>query len=107
VGTKFTTVAHLVDLPPTGGLQVTVQGRRIAIFKTEAGIFATDAECPHRGGPLSAGWVENGKVYCPLHGWEFDLRTGVCRANSERPITCFPIRISGDEVQVGIEEESA
>lgn len=102
--TEFITVARLSDLPPLGGLEVTVNGRRIAIFKTPSGLFATDAECPHKGGPLAAGWVENDKVFCPLHGWEFDLRTGECHTKSERPITCFAIRLNGEELQVSYEK---
>ncbi|OJV93951.1 MAG: hypothetical protein BGO47_00510 [Microbacterium sp. 67-17] len=34
-------------------------------------------ECPHRGSRLSQGWVENGDIVCPYHGWSFDA-TGAC-----------------------------
>ena len=39
-------------------------------------VFATSAECPHRGGPLADGLVGGDTVICPMHGFAFDLRTG-------------------------------
>lgn len=95
---EFVTVARLSDLPALGGLEVTVRGRRIVIFKTPEGLFATDAECPHKGGPLAAGWVENGKVYCPLHGWDFDLKTGLC-TTKPAAVSCYRLRKVEDDIQ--------
>ncbi|ALG89323.1 MULTISPECIES: aromatic ring-hydroxylating dioxygenase subunit alpha [Actibacterium] len=46
-------------------------------------------ECPHRAARLSQGWVENGQLVCPYHGWAFD-GTGACtripQNDPERPI---------------------
>ena len=33
--------------------------------------------CIHRGTALSLGWVTNGHITCPYHGWEYDS-TGEC-----------------------------
>lgn len=99
MATEFVTAARLEELPDFGGLEVTVKGRRMTLFKTTDGIFATESSCPHRGGPLAAGWIERGKVFCPLHGWEFDLRTGYC-PTSEKILECHKVRVQGEEVQV-------
>jgi nitrite reductase (NADH) small subunit len=64
------------DVPLFEGRSVTVDGRRIAVFRLRDGFVAVDGECPHRGGPLSDGLVADGCVTCPLHGWRFDLRSG-------------------------------
>ena len=34
-------------------------------------------ECPHRSARLSQGWVEDGCLVCPYHGWRFD-HGGAC-----------------------------
>ena len=39
--------------------------------------------CPHALGDLSKGEVVDGHVICPLHGWEFNLKTGVCKGKSK------------------------
>ena len=38
----------------------------------EASYAALDNRCPHQGGPLGEGSIENGMLRCPWHGWDFD-----------------------------------
>ena len=72
----FVRVGMGEDVPHLEGRAVTVGGRRIAVFRTEDGPRAIDAECPHMGGPLGDGLVAGGCVTCPLHGLRIDLVTG-------------------------------
>jgi len=67
-----------VDAIPLGeGRNYEVAGERIAVFRLRSGeIFAVQALCPHKNGPLADGLVGNGTVICPLHAWKFDLKTG-------------------------------
>jgi nitrite reductase [NAD(P)H] small subunit len=69
-------VCDVDDVPPGEGRAVTVEGRRVALFRAEDGWFAVDAVCPHRGGPLADGIVARRTVVCPLHERRFDLRDG-------------------------------
>jgi 3-phenylpropionate/trans-cinnamate dioxygenase ferredoxin subunit len=39
-------------------------------------LFALSGVCPHEAGDLSAGVVENGALWCPVHSSGFDCRTG-------------------------------
>ena len=69
------------------------------LFRSVDGAFhAIDDACPHRGGPLGAGYVEGHEVYCPLHGWPFDVRTGACRTMPNRPVRTHPVRVEGGRV---------
>lgn len=69
-------IGRVEDVPLLEARGVSVEGRRVAVFRTADGFRATDAECPHEGGPLADGLVGDGCVTCPLHGWRFDLATG-------------------------------
>lgn len=69
-------VGRATDVPLWEGRRVTVDGRRVAIFRTEDGLHAVNADCPHADGPLQDGLVADGCVTCPLHGLRFDLRDG-------------------------------
>ncbi|HZV72900.1 MAG TPA: Rieske 2Fe-2S domain-containing protein [Conexibacter sp.] len=69
-------VGRAADVPLWEGRRVTIDGRRIAIFRTDEGFHAVSADCPHAGGPLQDGLVADGCVTCPLHGRRFDLRSG-------------------------------
>jgi nitrite reductase (NADH) small subunit len=72
-----TKLAMIAAIPPGEGRTFQVGPRRIAVFHARGGqVFATQAECPHRGGPLADGLLGDNVLICPLHGWKFDLRTG-------------------------------
>ena len=57
-------------------MEANAGGRTIALSKVNGVICALDGTCPHEGGPLGKGDIENGHVTCPWHGWEFDPCTG-------------------------------
>ncbi|WP_240492968.1 Rieske 2Fe-2S domain-containing protein [Kluyvera georgiana] len=43
-----------------------VNGRDIALNRTDEGIFASDNRCSHGNARLSDGFLENGEIECPL-----------------------------------------
>lgn len=66
----------------------------ITVFRTREGkVFATQAHCPHRGGPLADGLVGGGRVICPLHAFKFDLATGRAVDNDCEPLATYPITV--------------
>lgn len=70
-------LGSLDQIPPGEGRVFSVQGREIAVFHTRpGGVYAVQAECPHRQGPLADGLVGGTIVMCPLHARKFDLVTG-------------------------------
>jgi nitrite reductase (NADH) small subunit len=71
------TIAPLGAIPEGEGRNFVVAGDAVAVFRTRAGeVFAVQAQCPHRGGPLADGLTGGGTLICPLHAWKFDLATG-------------------------------
>ncbi|MEP6640728.1 MAG: thiamine pyrophosphate-dependent enzyme [Gaiellales bacterium] len=55
---------------------VVAAGRAICITRTADGFGALDNRCPHQGGPLGDGQIEDGLVICPWHGYEYNPCTG-------------------------------
>lgn len=80
---------------------VSAFGRTIAVFRDQGALKAIDDECPHRGGPLNLGEIEDGAVICPLHGWCFDLTTGRMRGSPRVGVPVFEVIVEGDAVYVG------
>ena len=67
----------LAYIPPGEGRNFEVAGEKIAVFHTRSGqVFAVQAACPHKNGPLADGLIGGTTVVCPLHAWKFDLSTG-------------------------------
>ena len=71
-------VLDAAALAPGQPALVSVDGRDVALFRRGDEVLAIGNECPHQGGSLCDGWVEGDIVVCPLHGWEFDMRSGAC-----------------------------
>ena len=45
----------------------------VALMAGPRGPVALVDRCPHRGAPLSAGRIDQGRLRCPYHGWSFDV----------------------------------
>jgi nitrite reductase (NADH) small subunit len=90
------TLGDLNLIPLGEGRNFEVAGERVAVFHTRAGeVFATQADCPHRNGPLADGLVGGASVICPFHAWSFDLSTGDPLVGSCK-LTTHPVRVTVD-----------
>src|SRR5450432_488445 len=88
-----TKLGPVSNIPPGEGRVYSVNGEKIAVFHTRSGaVYAVQAECPHRGGPLADGLVGGSTLVCPLHGWKFDLSTGAALMG-ECGLKTYPVRV--------------
>src|ERR1700691_2282254 len=80
-------------IPRGEGRVYSVNGENIAVFHTRAGaVYAVQAACPHKGGPLADGLVGGTTLICPLHAWKFDLTTGEALFG-DCGIKTYPVRV--------------
>jgi nitrite reductase (NADH) small subunit len=79
---------------------VVVDGEDVALFRRGEEIFALGNTCPHQGGSLGDGFVEGDIVTCPLHGWEFDLRSGACMTVPGESVPRYAVTVEGGAVFV-------
>jgi len=90
------TLGLVSEVPAGEGRTFDVGGARIAVFHGRNGcVYATQADCPHRGGPLSDGLLGGSTLICPLHEWSFDLTTGKS-SNGEACLRTFPVEKAAD-----------
>jgi len=67
----------IAAIPPGEGREYRIGHRDVAVFHGRNGVvYATQATCPHRAGPLADGLLGGSILICPLHAWKFDLTTG-------------------------------
>ena len=86
-------VCPLEALPPG-------QKTSVVVVNHEGALFALHNDCPHRGGPLGMGDLLGTELYCPLHAWPFDIRTGVCTLFPEAKVRVFDVRVEAGRIQV-------
>jgi nitrite reductase (NADH) small subunit/3-phenylpropionate/trans-cinnamate dioxygenase ferredoxin subunit len=99
----FTKAAPLTELTPGKGKQVSVNGKKIALFSTGGKVLAIDDTCPHRGAPLHEGICSGVEVVCPWHAARFDLTTGApLSPPAKSNVACYAVQVVGDEVQIDV-----
>ena len=85
----------LSRIPRGEGRAFDVNGRAVAVFRTRGDeLFATQALCPHQRGPLADGLVGDGRVVCPLHGFQFELATGRPHGNACHGLATYVVSVS-------------
>ncbi len=98
---RFVKATSLSDVPPGVSTVVEIEGKEIALFNAGGTIYALDNTCPHAGGPLAEGTVEEGRVECPWHGAQFELKTGVSSsALAPVGVPAYPVRVNGSDIEI-------
>jgi phenylpropionate dioxygenase-like ring-hydroxylating dioxygenase large terminal subunit len=55
-------------------------------------------ECPHRAARLSQGWITDGTLTCPYHGWQFEPGGACVQIPSNEPGLPIPPRARAESV---------
>lgn len=103
---KWYKILDSKDELPEGRVQSVYAGHyNLCLTHFKGKFSAFDNRCPHQGGPLGEGSIENGLLRCPWHGWDFDPWTGGSPGGHDDSISTFPIQIKDNQIFVGIEKE--
>lgn len=97
---RWIEIARVGQVPPGTSVVVVDGDEAIALFNVGGAFHAIDNRCPHAGASLADGDLEGTTVHCPLHGWTFDVVTGVCAVARSARVHCFPVKVEGDRVLV-------
>lgn len=84
------------DLPPGASKIFVVGERKYSVFNFDCDLFAIEDRCPHRGASLGKGTRDGFVVTCPLHNWEFDIRTGQCEEQPGTELRRFEVFVTGE-----------
>lgn len=99
--TKEFIVAKTNEIPLGSCKQVEVDGDPIAIFNLDGKFYATSDICTHAHAYLSEGHIHGDVVTCPLHGAEFNIKTGKnLKMPAVTPVQTYKIKIEGDLIKI-------
>ena len=91
-GPRAYTVGMVEDVPPGEGRDFVAGSTQIAVFRLRDGsLHATQAACPHAGGPLADGQTDVNVLVCPLHQYAYRWSDGTS-TNGAKPLRVFPVR---------------
>jgi nitrite reductase (NADH) small subunit len=101
-GPKAHTVGMVDDVPLGEGRTFVVSGAQVAVFRLRNGsLHATQAACPHAGGPLADGLTDVNVLVCPLHQYAYRWSDGAS-TNGAGPIRTYPVRERDDYLVVEV-----
>ena len=92
------------ELPEGRVASVSCKSRTLCMSHYKGEYGALDNKCPHQGGPLGEGSIENGLLRCPWHGWDYDPITGKAPGFDDG-VETFPIEDRADGIYVGLPPE--
>lgn len=84
-----------VDDVTTQPQQVMLLDVKMALYRTENGAIQLVRDiCPHRGVPLSKGWVEGEHIICPYHGLQYNEQGKCTKIPAQPELTKISDRFS-------------
>jgi nitrite reductase (NADH) small subunit len=100
---RFVPVGSADALPAGQMREYVVEDLEIVVINLDGELFALDNRCPHQGGPLGRGKLEDGVIWCPWHLWQFDARTGRARwpEGYGRPGR-YPVKVEDGQILVDV-----
>ncbi len=93
----------ICEVPDFGKKVVSLSGKEILLVNFKGNIYAVENECPHQGSSMTAAIVKNGALYCPRHGYRFNLSDGHCAEHPGFVLKTFPVQLSGDAILVDLD----
>ncbi len=91
-----------------GHVKTVIAGHQpVCLTHYEDEYHALDNHCPHQGGPLGEGLIdERGYVICPWHGYEYSAVDGTPPPGSDDDVATYPVENREDGIYVGVEPKT-
>lgn len=91
-------ICKVSDLKENVGKRFLINDVDIAVFKIKDEIHVLSNICPHQHtAVIYDGFLEDGCVVCPAHGWMFNLKSGK-QPTGARGLAVYPAKIIDEEV---------
>jgi thiamine pyrophosphate-dependent acetolactate synthase large subunit-like protein/nitrite reductase/ring-hydroxylating ferredoxin subunit len=100
-------VLNIDELPEGRVKSVSAANKSFAVTHFDGKYSALDNRCPHQGGPLGEGNIENGWLRCPWHGYDFHPCTGRPPEGFDDAVEEFPCEVKDDGIYIGLKETVA
>ena len=95
-------VGRVDEVPPGEGRAFVAGGVPVAVFRLRDGsLHATQAACPHAGGPLADGQTDVDVLVCPLHLYAYRWTDGASTSGAA-PVRVYPVHESAGEIVVQV-----
>ena len=99
----FHKVATTSDLDEDEAMQIVVEGKEIALINRGGELFALDDICTHAYASMSDGYIEGDCIECPLHGAQFDIKSGkAVTPPATEDLASYGVKVEDGDVYIGL-----
>ena len=106
----FIKAAVISDVPAGSMKKVTVNDIDILVANVDGNFYALNNKCPHKGGPLCEGKLENNVIHCPWHKAMFEVNTGKNISPAKigplsfkvKDVQSYKVKVEGNEIMVEV-----
>jgi toluene monooxygenase system ferredoxin subunit len=84
----------------------TLGGRLVFLIKLDGHVYAYENRCAHRELPIGTGRLEGYVLTCPIHEWQYDIRTGHGVNPDGARLRSFPVKVENGEVLIDVESSA-
>ncbi|MCP2626977.1 glutamate synthase-related protein [Mycolicibacterium smegmatis] len=95
-------LASLADLPDNTPFAANVAGVDLVLIRRGGDVKALYGRCAHRGVLLADGHIDGDTVVCDVHGWRYNVETGISPVNPAVALATFPVQIRDGAVYVDV-----
>ena len=100
---KITDIKDDIHFGKNDIAKVKVAGKEICVIQTPFGLKACNAYCPHAGGKLYKGFLDNrGNIICPVHHYRFSLSNGRDTGNEGYFLKIFEVKENEEGVWINL-----
>ena len=106
----YSKIAEANQLQPGEMKSFPLENKMVLLANVDGTFYALDNKCPHMGGSLVDGDLEDVTLTCPRHGAKFDVRTGKNVGNAKLAFIqlkvadamSYPVKVEGNDILVAL-----
>lgn len=110
----FQKVAEIQEFEKIEKKLVALDDKKILLTKVEGAYYAISNKCPHMGGSLYNGTLEDGVITCPRHGAKYDAKTGKGLGKPKilfwefkmENDQSYPVKVEGESILIDVNPDT-
>jgi nitrite reductase (NADH) small subunit len=97
---RFVKIADVGEFAGRRSKRVTVEDVDIVLFAAEGQFFAVQNSCPHQHfSNLHEGMLNGREITCPMHGWTFNIESGLATIGGGR-LKRYAVKVVGTDILI-------
>ncbi len=102
---RWVEIADVKDISENEVRRFDIDDLQIAICRVNGQFFAFDEICSHQYASLAEGHLEGHTIECPMHGAQFDVRTGeALMLPATEKIHTYPVQTKDKKIYIQLED---